>query len=147
MFHNVITILVCRMISDHWKPGQLVFKITIPFSKLESGDSWEGDTARQEFWEFWLADFPANIPGAAALARWEEEDDDEEKEEGKGMKSSPREFLCNSTSTTYRKEEINQTTTTMRQPTQQTSDYKRDKLRFVFKMHISNGNNYSRAFK
>lgn len=111
MFDSVIiTILGCKVISG----SQHLILITVPFSELESGDSRVGDTARQEFWEFWLADFPANAPGAATLARWEEEDDNEEKEEGKGMKSSPREFLCNSTSTTYRKEEMNQTTTTTR---------------------------------
>lgn len=57
----------------------------LPFSELESGDSWEGDITWQEFWQFWLAVFPVNTPAAAALARWEEHDDDEEKEEGKGM--------------------------------------------------------------
>lgn len=70
------------MTSENWKP---LILITLPFSKLESGDSWEGDTAWQEFRQFWLADFPVNMPGAGALARWEEEDEDEEKEEGKGM--------------------------------------------------------------
>lgn len=95
MFHSVI-ITILLDFSDHWEPGHIL--ITLPFSELESGDSWEGDTARQEFWEFWLENFPVNVPGAAVLARWE-------KEDGNGMKSSPRECLCNSTSTTYKKKE------------------------------------------
>lgn len=70
------------MISENWV---LLILITLPFSKLESGDSWEGDTAWQEFWQFSLADFPVNVPGAVAVAKWEEEDDDEENVEGKGI--------------------------------------------------------------